>query len=130
MCKLVFSIAIPYDIPLVALLNMALSLLLHSFVYIDEIERLGLAYHFEAKIEIILREFHENYNCKNGLYEDNLYYVSIRFRLLRQHGFYASSGKILSKLPYNVALNLDPLSQPNTLHVLVRYGDVCKQRLM
>jgi len=64
-------------------------------VYIDEIERLGVAYHFEEEIEIILQEFYENYNQKKGLYEGDLSYVSLRFRLLRQHGFYASSGKIL-----------------------------------
>lgn len=59
--------------------------------FIDAIERLGVAYHFEEEIGIILQEFHDNYNQKNSLYDDDLYYASLRFRLLRQHGFYAST---------------------------------------
>ncbi|KAJ8421041.1 hypothetical protein Cgig2_010227 [Carnegiea gigantea] len=59
--------------------------------FIDAMERLGVAYHFEEEIRIILQEFHDNYNQQNGLYEDDLYYVSLRFRLLRQHSFFASS---------------------------------------
>ncbi|KAJ8436192.1 hypothetical protein Cgig2_006879 [Carnegiea gigantea] len=59
--------------------------------FIDAMERLGVAYHFEEEIRIILQEFHDNYNQQNGLYEDDLYYVSRRFRLLRQHSFFASS---------------------------------------
>ncbi|KAJ8436194.1 hypothetical protein Cgig2_006881 [Carnegiea gigantea] len=59
--------------------------------FIDAIERLGVAHHFEEEIGIILQEFPDNYNQKNGLYKDDLYYVSLRFRLLRQHSFFASS---------------------------------------
>ena len=80
-----------------------------KLVFIDAIERLGVAYHFEEEIETILRQFHENYNQRKNIYEDDLYYVSLRFRLLRQHGFYAPCGKILSKLLY-VTLNFEPLS--------------------
>ena len=65
-----------------------------KLVFIDAIERLGVAYHFEEEIKNILQQFHDNSNKKNGLYEDDLYYVSLRFRLLRQHSFFASSGKI------------------------------------
>ncbi|KAJ8436255.1 hypothetical protein Cgig2_023430 [Carnegiea gigantea] len=64
--------------------------------FIDAIERLGVAYHLEEEIRIILQEFHDNYNQKNDLYDDDLYYVSLRFRLLRQHSFYAS-GDIFTK---------------------------------
>ncbi|KAJ8436199.1 hypothetical protein Cgig2_006886 [Carnegiea gigantea] len=53
--------------------------------FIDAIERLGVAYHFEEEIGLVLQEYHDNYNQKNGLYEDDLYYVSLKFRLLRQH---------------------------------------------
>jgi len=81
--------------------------------FIDAIERLGVAYHFEEEIGIILQEFHDIYNQKNGLYEDDLYYVSLRFRLSRQHGFFASSGKLLFKLLYG-ALNFEPLDTKST----------------
>ncbi|KAF5178409.1 Terpene synthase [Thalictrum thalictroides] len=63
---------------------------------IDKIQRLGVAYHFEDEIEDILqRTYNEDY-CQffdqNGLNNENsdLCYVSLRFRLLRQAGFYVS----------------------------------------
>ncbi|KAJ8436197.1 hypothetical protein Cgig2_006884 [Carnegiea gigantea] len=55
-------------------------------------KKLGVAYHFEEEIGLVLQEYHDNYSQKNGLYKDDLYYVSLRFRLLRQHSFFASSG--------------------------------------
>ncbi|KAJ8421042.1 hypothetical protein Cgig2_010228 [Carnegiea gigantea] len=73
--------------------------------FVDATERPGVAYHFEEEIGIILQEFHDNDNQKKGLYGDDLYYVSLRFGLLRQHSFYGSSGKLLFKLLYMYSLN-------------------------
>ncbi|CAO2836435.1 unnamed protein product [Amaranthus hypochondriacus] len=59
-------------------------------VLIDEIQRLGVAYHFEEAIEANLQQFHINENV--GLcYKDDLQYVSLKFRLLRQHCYCISS---------------------------------------
>lgn len=53
---------------------------------IDAIERMGVAYHFEKEIEEALLQL-------NAIQHDqeDLYHVSLRFRILRQHGFHVSS---------------------------------------
>nr|BBE38103.1 beta-cubebene synthase [Aralia elata] len=54
---------------------------------IDDIQRLGVAYHFETEIDAALQRtnviFQEN--------DDDLHTVSLCFRLLRQHGYNVSS---------------------------------------
>ncbi|KAL1802473.1 hypothetical protein DCAR_0934040 [Daucus carota subsp. sativus] len=59
---------------------------------VDDIQRLGLSYHFEAEIDIILQEinasFHEYYGSTN---DDNLHEFTLSFRLLRQQGHNVSS---------------------------------------
>ena len=59
---------------------------------IDTIERLGVAYHFEEEIEEALQQLHAIHHD-----QDDLYYISLRFRILRQHGFHESSGNLFSK---------------------------------
>ncbi|KAH9727536.1 TPS27 [Citrus sinensis] len=55
---------------------------------IDNLQRLGLAYHFETEIENIL---HNIYNNKDDKWKnENLYATSLEFRLLRQHGYNVS----------------------------------------
>ncbi|KAM6555100.1 hypothetical protein CsatB_015862 [Cannabis sativa] len=54
---------------------------------IDVVERLGLSYHFESEIENKLQCI---YN-KTNIDDEDLHHVSLRFRLLRQHGFRISS---------------------------------------
>ncbi|KAL2895159.1 Sesquiterpene synthase, partial [Bienertia sinuspersici] len=58
-------------------------------IYIDAIERLGVAYHFEEEIEANLQNFHNN-EYDDAFYKDDLQYVSLQFRILRQRGFYVS----------------------------------------
>ncbi|KAL6533752.1 Trehalose-6-P synthase/phosphatase complex synthase subunit [Orobanche hederae] len=56
---------------------------------IDVIQRLGVDYHFEKEIDESLHYIHENYpkyNTKDD--EDDLRILALRFRLLRQHGYY------------------------------------------
>ncbi|XP_062109832.1 alpha-humulene synthase-like [Humulus lupulus] len=57
---------------------------------IDDIQRLGLSYHFECEIE---QEIEHVYRCSidQNNKEEDLYDASIRFRLLRQHGYKVSS---------------------------------------
>ncbi|GAB4825747.1 hypothetical protein Ancab_008622, partial [Ancistrocladus abbreviatus] len=52
--------------------------------FIDAIECLGVAYHFEEEIENALQKVYDNY--RNDDFD--LYYTSLQFRLLRQHGFF------------------------------------------
>ncbi|XP_021742765.1 (-)-germacrene D synthase-like [Chenopodium quinoa] len=59
-------------------------------ILLDDIIRLAVAYHFEDEIEDILKKFYNKFYV-DGCYEDDLYYISLRFRLVRQHGFYVSS---------------------------------------
>ncbi|GFP86807.1 (r)-limonene synthase [Phtheirospermum japonicum] len=59
--------------------------------FIDDLQRLGISYHFEDKIKHILNSIYDDEGCK---YYDptDLYSTSLRFRLLRQHGFSVSQG--------------------------------------
>ncbi|KAK9674006.1 hypothetical protein RND81_12G204700 [Saponaria officinalis] len=56
---------------------------------IDTLERLGVSYHFEKEIDDILETAFKSFvgDCQNA----DLNHVSLRFRILRQHGFYVSS---------------------------------------
>ena len=58
---------------------------------IDNLQRLGLAYHFEPEIRNILRNIH-NHNKDYNWRKENLYATSLEFRLLRQHGYPVSQG--------------------------------------
>ncbi|XP_062079321.1 alpha-humulene synthase-like [Humulus lupulus] len=59
---------------------------------IDAVERLGLSYHFESEIENELEGIYNKSIYQNDLFVDeDLHDASIRFRLLRQHGFKVSS---------------------------------------
>ncbi|XP_042404059.1 beta-eudesmol synthase-like [Zingiber officinale] len=53
---------------------------------IDSIQMLGLDYHFENEIDKALRLIYEVDDKNYGLYE-----TSLRFRLLRQHGYHVSA---------------------------------------
>ncbi|KAG2708368.1 hypothetical protein I3760_05G189100 [Carya illinoinensis] len=52
---------------------------------IDAIQRLGVSYHFESEIDTILQQIHNNDDDTGD--SDDLYTVSVRFRLLRQQGY-------------------------------------------
>ncbi|WOG83243.1 hypothetical protein DCAR_0102418 [Daucus carota subsp. sativus] len=80
---------------------------------IDDIQRLGLSYHFEAEIDKLLHcvkdSFIDYYGTKNN---DNLHDVALSFRLLRQEGhnvssdvfsrFQDSNGKFMEELAKDV----------------------------
>ncbi|KAF4357558.1 hypothetical protein G4B88_026937 [Cannabis sativa] len=54
---------------------------------IDNLQRLGLSYHFESEIEKLLEQLSIGTHHQNN----NIHDVSLRFRLLRQSGFKVSS---------------------------------------
>uniref|UniRef100_A0A6N2MF07 Isoprene synthase, chloroplastic n=1 Tax=Salix viminalis TaxID=40686 RepID=A0A6N2MF07_SALVM len=59
--------------------------------FIDAIQRLGISYHFEVEIDEILREMYNSHcDFNNGDDDDHhndLYTISLKFRLLRQQGY-------------------------------------------
>ncbi|KAL3323727.1 hypothetical protein AABB24_038069 [Solanum stoloniferum] len=70
--------------------------LVEKLNFIDVIERLGIAYHYEKEIDDILyRIYNENSKFEGDEYND-LCICALQFRLLRQHG-YNISLKIFSK---------------------------------
>ncbi|XP_024172082.1 (-)-germacrene D synthase [Rosa chinensis] len=64
---------------------------------IDEIQRLGVSYHFENEIHQMLQKIHNSsYDDQENNDDDELYIIALRFRLLRQQGFEVSC-KMFSK---------------------------------
>ncbi|WMV34394.1 hypothetical protein MTR67_027779 [Solanum verrucosum] len=59
-----------------------------KLVLIDATQRLGVAYHFVNEIETSIQNI---FDASQQNIDDNLYVVSLRFRLVRQQGYYMSS---------------------------------------
>ena len=59
---------------------------------IDAIQRLGIAYHFEIEICKILEQIKKLVLETGFQNDDDLYTISLKFRLLRQQGYNISSG--------------------------------------
>ncbi|KAL6316120.1 hypothetical protein AAG906_015950 [Vitis piasezkii] len=59
--------------------------------FIDAVQRLGLAYHFEREIEEVLQHIYDSYPNGDDM-EGDIYNVALQFRLLRQAGFNISCG--------------------------------------
>ncbi|KAK1368638.1 (-)-alpha-terpineol synthase [Heracleum sosnowskyi] len=55
---------------------------------IDQLQRLGLDYHFHDKNNCTLKNIHTGQN--NEIWEKDLHATALEFRLLRQHGHYIS----------------------------------------
>lgn len=51
----------------------------------DTIQRLGIDHHFKEQINVALSDILESESCSSSLHE-----VALRFRLLREHGFWVS----------------------------------------
>ncbi|XP_031265517.1 (-)-germacrene D synthase-like [Pistacia vera] len=69
---------------------------------VDAIQRLGVSYHFQTYIDQILEKVykaHEDSGLQNE--NDDLYSISLEFRLLRQHGYNISSADIFNKFKDN-----------------------------
>ncbi|KAL2496217.1 Alpha-humulene/(-)-(E)-beta-caryophyllene synthase [Forsythia ovata] len=65
----------------------------HKLDLIDSIQRLGVGYHFETEIEKSLKYVHDTYHNESyGKQDNNLHTTALRFRLLRQQGYYVSCG--------------------------------------
>lgn len=65
-----------------------------QMVFIDMLERLGLAYHFQTEIEQKLQEMYDH-----SIHEEDdcdLFTTALRFRLFRQHQHHISCGALVS----------------------------------
>ncbi|KAL6146196.1 hypothetical protein ACLB2K_056879 [Fragaria x ananassa] len=63
----------------------------HMLDMVDNIQRLGLSYHFENEIDTILKHAHDHfYGNKDFGKDGDLYTTALHFRLLRQQGYNVS----------------------------------------
>ncbi|XP_021827711.1 (-)-alpha-pinene synthase-like isoform X2 [Prunus avium] len=62
----------------------------HQLKFIDAIQRLGVAYHFESEIEEALERMHVAFRDHDFSDDGDLYNIALGFRLLRQHGYKVS----------------------------------------
>ncbi|KAL6316127.1 hypothetical protein AAG906_015957 [Vitis piasezkii] len=75
----------------------------HSLLlnFIDAVQRLGVAYHFEQEIEEALQHIYNSFHDLNDI-DGDLYNVALGFRLLRQQGYNISCGRFKEVLMTNV----------------------------
>lgn len=61
---------------------------------IDTLQRLGLSYHFKDEIKTIMMAIYNDTSAADGnsSKKNNLYAISLEFRLLRQHGHCVHQG--------------------------------------
>ncbi|KAH7858258.1 hypothetical protein Vadar_021788 [Vaccinium darrowii] len=62
-----------------------------KMVLIDTLERLGVSYLFAKEIEELLERMFPNFEEYSHVFEDDLFMVSLHFRVFRQHGYDLSS---------------------------------------
>lgn len=58
---------------------------------VDELGRLGVDYHYKTEIDELVGAIYNEKDDDGG--SDDLYITSLRFYLLRKHGYAVSSGK-------------------------------------
>ncbi|XP_023513205.1 terpene synthase 10-like [Cucurbita pepo subsp. pepo] len=62
---------------------------LRQLELVDQLQRLGLSYHFQTEINQILENMNEKFQNRKDLeWNNDLYATSLHFRILRQHGYY------------------------------------------
>ena len=88
---------------------------------IDTIQRLGISYHFESEICEILEQIKKSV-LENGFQNDDLYTISLKFRLLRQEGYNISSGTIFPKHIKHFTMHLNLLLNHLLKYLLLKCG--------
>ncbi|KAE8667793.1 (+)-delta-cadinene synthase isozyme XC14 [Hibiscus syriacus] len=96
---------------------------LHKLRLIDTIKRLGVSYHFEIEIEEALNNVYEHHYQ----YHQTLESTSLRFRLLRESGFSASSGNFSKSLTSDVKCLLELYE---AAHLLVHGEHILEEALV
>ena len=64
---------------------------LQGLAMIDAIQRLGIDHHFQYENEKVMQKQCVLY-CTNGDHNNDLHEVALRFRLLRQEGYFVAEG--------------------------------------
>ncbi|XP_014506575.1 (3S,6E)-nerolidol synthase 1-like [Vigna radiata var. radiata] len=59
---------------------------------IDVMQRLNIDYHFQDEIETFLEKQYANYSSAGSGYGNHIHEIALRFRLLRQHGYFVPEG--------------------------------------
>ena len=67
---------------------------LEQIELIDILQRLGLSHHFEGEMKRILEGLYNNDQSGDTWRKENLYATTLKFRLLRQHGYNISQGNL------------------------------------
>ena len=67
---------------------------LEQLELIDILQRLGLSHHFEGEMKRILEGLYNNDQSGDTWRKENLYATTLKFRLLRQHGYNISQGNL------------------------------------
>jgi (-)-germacrene D synthase len=71
--------------------------LIRKLELVDTLQRIGVGYHYEQEIDELLRQvYNDDVDKDGGSDVDGLYVTSLRFYLLRKHGYNVPSGKIIS----------------------------------
>ncbi|CAK9149892.1 unnamed protein product [Ilex paraguariensis] len=63
---------------------------------VDNLQRLGVSYHFEDLIKRVLENIYNNNGSDDKWYKEDLYATALRFRLLRQDGYNVPQGNCLA----------------------------------
>ncbi|KAI4347816.1 hypothetical protein L6164_008597 [Bauhinia variegata] len=67
--------------------------LAHKLNFINSVQRLGVAYHFESEIDEALQQIYNSCTGNNIITHcDDLHSIALLFRLLRQQGYHISPG--------------------------------------
>lgn len=94
--------------------------LLAKLELVDAVQRLGLRYLFDEEIKHALGMIHKR--AVDSRFPSNLYATSLRFRLLRQHGFSVSQGAsdliMLIYLSLFISLETGPAELNYPIHLL------------
>jgi hypothetical protein len=68
---------------------------------VDVVQHLGIDHHFKEQIATTLSSIHRAEFNSSSLHE-----VALRFRLLRQHGFWVSAGTVMTHICYGIDMNI------------------------
>lgn len=66
---------------------------LSALEFVDDLQRLGISYHFNEEISSVLKMIYAYYfNAHDNWNKSNLTLKALGFRLLRQHGYHVPQG--------------------------------------
>ena len=73
--------------------------------HVDMLERLGISYHFADEIKKILDAIHSKFLSGDTNMKNDLYAMSLKFKVLRKNGYLVSSGTYTLHINPNIFLS-------------------------